>query len=63
MSLLQWSPEVAERIAFIKFADGPLTMVYEGDSVGGFTIVEIHKDKVDLRSNDADGASLTLHVR
>ena len=63
LSFLQWSPEAAERIAFIKFADGPLSMVYEGDSVGGFTIVEIHKDKVDLRSNDADGASLTLRVR
>jgi hypothetical protein len=63
VSLLQWSPEPAERFASITIGDGPLTMVYEGDRVGGFTIVKIHKNKVDLRSNDADGASLTLHLR
>lgn len=63
LGLLQWSPEAAQRIAFIRVADGPLSMVYEGDSVGGFTVVEIHKDRVDLRSNDADGASLTLRLR
>ena len=63
LSLLQWSPKATERFASIKLADGPLSMVYEGDSVGGFTVVKIHKNKVDLRSNDTDGASLTLHLR
>lgn len=63
LSLVQWSPKATERFVSIKVADGPLTMVYEGDSVGGFTILKIHKSKVDLRSNDADGADLTLHLR
>lgn len=63
LSLLQWSPETAERFVSIKIGDGPLTMVYEGDSVGGFTIVKIHKNKVDLRSNDADRTGRTLHLR
>lgn len=63
LSLLQWSPDAAERFAFISVADGPPIMAYEGDRVGAFTIVKIHKNKVDLRANDADGADLTLHLR
>lgn len=63
LSLLQWAPEAEERIAFITIADGPPTMVYEGDSVGGFTVVKIGRDTVELRSNDSDQAGLILRVR
>ena len=63
LGLLQWSPEADKRLAFIKIGDGPLTMVYEGDRVGGFTVVAIRKDSVDLRSGGAHGDLLTLHSR
>lgn len=63
LGLLQWSSESDKRFAFIKIGDGPLTMVYEGDSVGGFTVVTIRKDSVDLRSGGAHGDLLTLYSR
>lgn len=60
LSFLQWSPVPAERLAFIKVSGGPLTLAHEGDSVGGFTIVEIRPDSVDLRSGETN---FTLQVR
>ena len=53
VSFLQWSPEVAKRKAFVKVGDGPLTLVHEGDSVSGYTVVEIQQGRVALRSGTA----------
>lgn len=61
LGLLQWSPETDKRLAFIKIGNGPLTMVYEGDRVGEFTVVAIRKDSVDLRG--PHGAITTLYSR
>ncbi len=54
LSFLQWSPEPSKRLAFIKVNSGPLTLVQEGDSVGGFTVVEIRRDEVELRSGNSN---------
>jgi hypothetical protein len=59
LSFLQWSPEQDKRIAFIKVNGGPLTLAHEGDTVGGFTVVEIRPDAVELRSGET---RLTLRV-
>lgn len=53
LSFLQWSSEPSKRIAFIKVNGGPLTLAQEGDTVGGFTVVEIRRDEVELRSGNA----------
>ena len=53
VSFLQWSPEAARRKAFVKIEGGPFTLVHEGDSVGGYTVVEIQQDAVALRSGTA----------
>lgn len=60
LSFLQWSPEPEKRIAFIKVKGGPLTLVHEGDTVAGFTVEEIRRDAVDLRSGNT---RLTLRVQ
>ena len=51
VSFLQWSPETTQRKAFVKVGDGPLTLVHEGDSVGGYTVIEIQQGAVALRSS------------
>lgn len=61
LGLLQWSPEADKRLAFIRIGNGPLTMVYEGDRVGEFTVVAIRKDSVDLHG--PHGAITTLYSR
>ena len=50
LSFLQWSPESARRKAFVRVGGSPFTLVHEGDSVGGYTVVEIQQDAVVLRS-------------
>jgi len=60
LSFLQWSSDPDKRIAFIKVNGGPLTLTHEGDTVGGFTVVQIRPDAVDLRSGET---RLTLRVR
>src|SRR5437762_9966571 len=60
LSFLQWSPEQDNRIAFIRVKGGPLTLAHEGDTVGGFTVVEIRPDAVELRSGET---RLTLRVQ
>jgi hypothetical protein len=57
---LQWSSDPDKRIAFIRVSGGPLMLAHEGDTVGGYTVVEIHQDAVDLRSGEA---VMTLRVR
>jgi len=60
VSFLQWSPEAARRKAFVRVGDGPLTLVHEGDSISGYTVVEIQQGRVTLRSGTAQ---FDLHVR
>lgn len=60
LSFLQWSPVPKQRMAFIKVSGGPLTLAHEGDTIGGFTVVEIRPDEVDLRSGEAN---FTLRMR
>ena len=50
ISFLQWSPESARRKAFVRVGGSPLTLVHEGDAIGGYTVVEIRPDAVALRS-------------
>jgi hypothetical protein len=52
LNFLQWSPDPENRMAFIKVNGGPLTLAHEGDTVGGYTVVEIRRDAVELRSQD-----------
>jgi len=59
LSFLQWSPEPDRRLAFIKVNGGPLTLAHEGDTVEGFTVVEIRRDAVEL---SAKGRSFTLQA-
>jgi len=33
-----------QRLAFIKVDGGPLTLAHEGDTVAGYTVVEIRRD-------------------
>lgn len=51
ISFLQWSPESARRKAFVRVGGSPLTLVHEGDAIGGYTVVEIRPDAVALRSD------------
>ena len=51
ISFLQWSPESARRKAFVRVGGSPLTLVHEGDMIGGYTVVEIRPDAVALRSD------------
>ena len=50
VSFLQRSPESARRKAFVRVGGSPLTLVHEGDAIGGYTVVEIRPDAVALRS-------------
>ncbi len=50
ISFLQWSPESARRKAFVRVGGSPLTLVHEGDAIGGYTVVEIRPNAVALRS-------------
>ncbi|MGH7964687.1 MAG: hypothetical protein ACRERD_23225, partial [Candidatus Binatia bacterium] len=59
LSFLQWSPEPDKRMAFIRVNGGPLTLAHEGDTVAGYTVVEIRPNAVDLRSGEAN---FTLQV-
>lgn len=59
LSFLQWSPEPDRRLAFIKVDGGPLTLAHEGDTVAGYTVVEIRRDAVEL---SAKGRSFMLQV-
>ncbi|HKA52341.1 MAG TPA: hypothetical protein VKJ47_01630 [Candidatus Binatia bacterium] len=59
LSFLQWSPEPDRRLAFIKVDGGPLTLAHEGDTVAGYTVVEIRRDAVELNGK---GHSFTLQV-
>lgn len=59
LSFLQWSPEPDRRLAFIKINGGPLTLAHEGDTVEGFTVVEIRRDAVELSSK---GQRFTLQA-
>ncbi len=50
VSFLQWSPESARRKAFVRVGGSPLTLVHEGDAIGGYTVAEIRPNSVALRS-------------
>lgn len=52
LSFLQWSSDPQRRIAFLRVNGGPLTMAHEGDTVGGYTVVEIRQDAVELQSGE-----------
>jgi hypothetical protein len=59
LSFLQWSPDRDRRLAFIKINGGPLTLAHEGDTVEGYTVIEIRHDAVEL---SAKGRNFTLQV-
>lgn len=52
LSFLQWSNDPERRIAFLRVNSGPLTMAHEGDTIGGYTVVEIRQDAVELQSGE-----------
>jgi len=52
LSFLQWSSDPERRIAFLRINGGPLTMAHEGDAIGGYTVVEIRQDGVELQSGE-----------
>lgn len=52
LSLLQWSSDPARRIAFLRVNGGPLTMAHEGDTIGGYTVIEIRQNAVELQSGE-----------
>lgn len=60
LSFLQWSSDPERRIAFLRVNGGPLTMAHEGDTVGGYTVVEIRQNAVELRLGESQ---MTLHAR
>jgi hypothetical protein len=60
LSFLQWSSDPERRIAFLRVNGGPLTMAHEGDTVGGYTVVEIRQNSVELQSGETH---MTLHAR
>ncbi len=51
ISFLQWSPDSARRKAFVRVGGSPLTLVHEGDVIGGYIVVEIRPDAVAFRSD------------
>ena len=53
LNLLQWSPEVEKRLAFISLNGGPMIMVHEGDTVSDFMVERILPDTVELRFGDS----------
>jgi hypothetical protein len=52
LSFLQWSSDPERRIAFLRVNGGPLTMAHEGDIIGGYTVVEIRQNAVELQSGE-----------
>jgi hypothetical protein len=52
LSFLQWSSDPERRIAFLRVNGGPLTMAHEGDTIGGYTVVEIRQNAVELQSGE-----------
>lgn len=52
LSFLQWSNDPERRIAFLRVNGGPLTMAHEGDTIGGYTVVEIRQNAVELQSGE-----------
>jgi hypothetical protein len=52
LSFLQWSSDPERRIAFLRVNGGPLTMAHEGDTVSGYTVVEIRQNSVELQSGE-----------
>lgn len=60
LSMLQWSSDPEKRIAFIRVNGGPLTMAHEGDTIGGYKVVSIQQNGVELQSGEA---RLMLPVR
>jgi hypothetical protein len=52
LSFLQWSSDPDRRIAFLRVNGGPLTMAHEGDTIGGYTVVEIRQTSVELQSGE-----------
>ena len=60
LSMLQWSPDPEKRLAFIKFSGRPMILAHEGDTIEGYTVVEIRQDTVELRSGEK---SMTLRAR
>lgn len=52
LSFLQWSTDPDKRIAFIKVDGGPLTLAHEGDIIGEYTVVEIRRNSVELRTKN-----------
>jgi hypothetical protein len=59
LNFLQWSPDPGKRMVFIKVNGGPLTLAHEGDTVGGFTVVEIRQNSVEL---NLQGQNYTLQA-
>lgn len=53
LSFLQWSADPDKRVASIKVGTGPATLVHEGDSVEGMTVIKIRSDAVELRSGES----------
>jgi hypothetical protein len=60
LSLLQWSRDPEKRIAFIRVNGGALTMAHEGDTVGGYKVVAIRQNAVELQSGESH---VTLRAR
>jgi hypothetical protein len=52
LSFLQWSSDPERRIAFLRVNGGPLTMAHEGDTINGYTVVEIRQNAVELQSGE-----------
>jgi hypothetical protein len=52
LSFLQWSSDPERRLAFLRVNGGPLTMAHEGDVIGGYTVVEIRQNGVELQSGE-----------
>lgn len=60
LSMLQWSNDPEKRIAFLRVNGGPLTMAHEGDTIGGYKVVSIRQDGVELQFGES---RMMLHAR
>ncbi|MBI3247640.1 MAG: hypothetical protein HYZ50_14140 [Deltaproteobacteria bacterium] len=60
LSMLQWSSDPERRIAFLRVNGGPLTMAHEGDTIGGYKVVSIRQNGVELQSGES---RVMLHAR
>jgi hypothetical protein len=61
VSFLQWSADPEKRIAFIRINGGPMAMAHEGDTIGGYTVVEIRQNAVELKSGETHMTLRTPH--